>query len=158
MTPRKYELLLTRSQKFMLVVPILALVILPLLFFVVFFQGLIPNSRHPADIPAFFPWFPFGMFFLLAGWLIWIMLTTPREIIVTADRKLVFKSVLRSREVRPSDVVSIEPKTLRVQINMSGYQLVHLNGKIAYPGQFTGMYQLLTELKLANPSVEIKGC
>lgn len=158
MTPRRYELFLTRSQKLMLVVPIVGLTVLPLVFFVLFFQGAFPNSRHPAEIPAFFPWFPFGMFFVMAGWLIWVMLSTPREIIVTADKKLVFKSVLRSREVRPAEVISIEPKTLRLQVGMSGYQLKYLNGKIVYPGQFTGMYQLLAELKQANPSVEIEGC
>lgn len=158
MTPRQYKLFLSRSQKLMLIAPIAAFLVMPLLFLSVLYQGVIPTGRHPAEIPAFFPWIPIVIFPAAAAWFIWLLLTTPREIIVGADGKLVFKSVLGLREVKPADVISIEPKTLQLQIGMSGYQLRHVNGKIVYPGQFTGMHQLLAELKQANPAVEIKGC
>jgi hypothetical protein len=62
------------------------------------------------------------------------------------------------QKVRPTDVISIEPKSIRMNVGVSGYQLKHLNGKILYPGQFTGMYELLAEIKQVNPAIDIKGC
>ena len=155
MTPRQYKLFLTSTQKFALAVPIVILVVMPILFFVVFTIGPVGGR---GDLPPFFPVFPFGLFLLLAGYFGWLLLTLPREITVTHDKKLVFRSALRSLTVRPTDISSIEPRSIRMNVGISGYQLTHLNGKILYPGQFTGMYLLLAELKQANPSMEIKGC
>lgn len=155
MTPRQYKLLLTRSQKFALGAPAVILLIMPVIAF--FAVTLVPTPQG-TTLPPFFPWFPFGIFIPLAVYVGWLLLTMPREITVTHDKKLVFRSALRSTTVRPTDITLIEPKTIRMNIGLSGYQLTHLNGKVLYPGQFTGMYLLLAELKQVNPSMEIKGC
>jgi len=155
MTPRQYKLFLTRSQKFALGAPAVILLVMPIVAFFVFTLG---TAAQRTALPPFFPWFPFGIFIPLAGYFGWLILTMPREITVTHDKKLVFRSPLRSTTVRPTDITMIEPKTIRMNIGLSGYQLTHLNGKVLYPGQFTGMYLLLAELKQVNPSMEIKGC
>src|SRR5690349_22137234 len=41
---------------------------------------------------------------LLAVYFGWLILTMPREITVTHDKKLVFRSTLRSITVRPTDI------------------------------------------------------
>ena len=155
MTPRQYKLFLTRSQKFALGVPAVILLLMPVF---AFFSVTLISSSQRTTLPPFFPWFPFGIFILLAVYFGWLILTMPREITVTHDKKLVFRSTLRSITVRPTDITMIEPKPIRMNIGLSGYQLTHLNGKVLYPGQFTGMYLLLAELKQVNPSMEIKGC
>jgi hypothetical protein len=155
MTPRQYKLFLTSSQKFALAVPVVILIVLPIVSFLVFTMG---SGAERTNLPPFFPVFPFGFFLLLAGYFGWLLLTLPREITVTHDKKLVFRSALRSLTVRPTDISSIEPRSIRMNVGISGYQLTHLNGKILYPGQFTDMYLLLAELKQVNPSMEIRGC
>lgn len=157
MTPRQYKLFLTRSQKAAVVIPIVMFTILPVIFIVVFAFAPIPEARD-GRLPPYFPWFPFGFFFLIAAVFAWSLLSLPFEITVTHDKKLVFRSFLKSTTVRPGDVTSIEPRSIRMNLGISGYQLTHLNGKVLYPGQFSGMYLLLAELKQANPSMEIKGC
>ena len=158
MTPRQYKLYLTGTQKFVLLVPVLMLIFVPLVFFIVFSSGAIAQGSRPGAIPPFFPWFPFGLFLLFAAIYGWTLLSLPHEITVGADRMIAFKAVLKTQTVRPADITSIEPKSIRMNVGVSGYQLTHLNGRILYPGQFTGMYQLLAEIKQANPSVDIKGC
>jgi hypothetical protein len=158
MTPRQYKLFLTGSQKLVLVIPVVMFLMLPVFFFVVFSSGVIPHGQPPNDLPPFFPWFPFVFFFMFAAYFGWMLLSMPHQITVGADKMIVFKSVLKTQKVRPTDVISIEPKSIRINAGVSGYQLKHLNGKILYPGQFTGMYQLLAEIKQVNPAVDIKGC
>jgi hypothetical protein len=157
MTPRQYNLLLTRSQKLAVGLPLIMFVLFPLLFFFVF------NSAGFKEIPAdnrppFFPAFPLVFFLGFAAFYAWSVLSLPYQISVTSDRRLVFKSILKSRSVRISELLSIQPRSLRIQAGVSGYLLTHRNGKIRFPGQFTGQYILLYELKQANPALEIKGC
>jgi hypothetical protein len=157
MTTREYKLLLTGSQKLAVAIPILIFTLLPVVFFFMFSSG--PFREMKGDnLPLFFPLFPFLMFLGAGAFIAWTVLSLPHTISVTYDKQLVFKSVLSSRTVKISDVISIEPRSLRIQAGISGYLLTHLNGKILFPGQFTGQYLLLYELKQANPSVELKGC
>jgi uncharacterized membrane protein len=157
MTPRQYKLFLTRTQKASLVIPIALFTILPVIFFVVF-SHVPPSPARGTYLPPYFPWFPLGFFFIFAAIFGWYVMSMPFEITVTHDKMLVFRSFLKSTTVRPGDVTSIEPRSMRMKLGISGYQLTHLNGKVLYPGQFTGMYLLLAELKQVNPSMEIKGC
>lgn len=158
MTPRQYKLFLTGSQKLVLVLPAVMFLFIPLVFFIVFSSGAFAQGSRSEALPPFFPWFPFGLFFLFAAFYGWTLLSLPHAIIVGADKMIAFKSVLKMQKVRPTDVISIEPKSIRMNVGISGYQLKHLNGKILYPGQFTGMYQLLAEIKQVNPAIDIKGC
>ena len=157
MTPRQYKLFLTRTQKASLVIPVALFTILPVIFFIVFTYVPLSPARS-AHLPPYFPWFPLVFFFIFAAIFGWYVLSMPFEITVTHDKMLVFRAFLKSTTVRPEDVTSIEPKSIRMNLGLSGYQLTHLNGTVVYPGQFTGMYLLLAELKQANPSMEIKGC
>jgi hypothetical protein len=86
------------------------------------------------------------------------VLSLPYRITVTPERQLVFKSVVSSRRVQVSEVLSVEPRSLHIQAGVSGYILKHQNGKLTFPGQFTDQYMLLYELKQANPQVEVRGC
>jgi hypothetical protein len=158
MTPRQYRLYLTGSQKLVLVLPAVMFLFIPLVFFILFSSGAFSQGSRPEEFPSFYPLFPFGVFFLFAAFYGWTLLSLPHSIIVGADKIIVFKSVLKMQKVRPTDVISIEPKSIRMNVGVSGYQLKHLNGKILYPGQFTGMYELLAEIKQVNPAIDIKGC
>jgi hypothetical protein len=158
-TPRQYDLLLTRFQKFALVIPLIMFTVLPLAFLLFFVFGPVDFQEMPSETqPPFFPAFPLIFFFGFAAFYAWSVLSLPYRISVTHDQQLLFKSVLRSRSVRVSELLSIEPAHLNVQAGISGYVLKHHNGKIRFPGQFTGQYILLHELKQANPALDIKGC
>lgn len=154
MTPREYSLFLTRSQKFAIGLPLVMLLLIPVVFLFAFSSA----QFRQDDAPPFFPLFPFGLFLIFAVLYASSVLYLPYRITVTRDRQIVFKSVLRSRSVRVADVFSIEPRNLNIQAGLSGYLLKHRDGKIRFPGQFTGQYLLLYELKQANPSLDLKGC
>ncbi len=159
MTPRQYDLLLTRLQKITLVIPLIMFTVLPLVFLLLFVFGPVNFEQIPSETqPSFFPLFPLIFFFGFAGFYAWSVLSLPYRISVTHDQKILFRSFLKSRSVRVSELLSIEPAHLNVQAGISGYVVKHQNGKIRFPGQFTGQYILLYELKQANPGLEIKGC
>lgn len=154
MTAREYKLFLTRSQKFQVVLPVIMFTLIPVVFIIAFSSQRFPQD----DVPPFFPAFPFGLFAIFAALYLWSVLSLPYRITVMRDRQLVFKSVLRSRSVRVSDVLSIQPRALNIQAGLSGYVLKHRDGKIRFPGQFTDQYLLLYELKQENGALELKGC
>lgn len=157
MTAREYTLLLTRTQKLAIWMPLVMFTLIPFIFLSLFYADK-ARGNTPENVPPFFPLLPLGAFFAVALYFAWSVLTLPRKISVTRDRQLVFKSTLRSRSVRVADVLSIEPRSLNIQVGLSGYLLKYRDGKLRFPGQFTGQYQLLYELKQANPSVDLKGC
>jgi hypothetical protein len=132
------------------------MIVVPLLFFLVFTSLAAEyNAHRGSPLPPYFPLFfflAFGLFYA------WSVLSLPYRITATPEQTVVFKSLFSERVVRPADLISIEPRNLRVQLGISGYALNHRDGKILYPGQFTGMHVLLTELKSANPGLEIRGC
>ena len=41
---------------------------------------------------------------------------------------------------------------------MQQFKLTHRTGKLGFVNQFTGMHEFLTELRHANPQVELIGC
>jgi hypothetical protein len=150
---------LTRVQKFTLVIPLIMFTVIPLAFVLFFIFGRVDLQAIPAESqPPFSPAFPLILFLGFAAFYAWSVLSLPYRISVTHDQQLQFKSVLRSRSVRIAELLSIEPAHLNVQAGLSGYMLKHHNGKIRFPGQFTGQYILLYELKQANPALDIKGC
>jgi len=157
MTTREYKLMLTRSQQFAVVLPFIVFTVMPFIFMSVFASEGMKVSPEK-ELPPFFPYFPGLFFFVGAVFYGWTVGSLPHTISVTYDKRLVFKAFLRTRTVNISELISIEPRTLRIQAGISGYLLTHLNGKILFPGQFTGQYLLLYELKQANPSLELKGC
>lgn len=154
MTAREYRLFLTRSQKLVIVMPAIMLVLVGVVFAVVFSAQRFPQD----DASPLFNWLPFVFVAIFVGLYLSSILTLPYQITVTRDAQLVFKSVIRSRSVRARDVLSIEPRQLNIQAGISGYLLRHREGKFRFPGQFTDQYRLLYELKEANPAVELKGC
>jgi hypothetical protein len=156
-SPAQYDLLLTRQQKVVVFLPLIIFLVMPLIFFVVFTQVGFPKE-FLEGAPPFFPWIPLLLFVVIAAIYGWTLGSLPYRISVTHDQKLVFRSLLKERSVRVSDLVSIEPGTLYVQAGISGYVANHREGKIRFPGQFTGMYRLLFELKQANASLAIRGC
>lgn len=158
MTPRKYELVLTRSQRWSLYAPAAMFMVMPVLVLVLL--QLTPEASEFRDnAPPFFPWFPFGVFVLWG--MVWISpaVTLPRTIFVSSGDVLRFTSPLRTVEIRAADVLSVEPSSLRwAQVPLTTYLLKHRHGRLRFPGQFTGQHQLISELKQKYPIVELKGC
>lgn len=153
-TPRQCDLLLTRAQKFTVVLPMIMFLALPVIFFV-FWQTTAGHELKESD--KFFPWFPFAFFPIMAVYIGVRIGLLPYQISSTLDQQLVFKSLLKTRSVRIVDVQSIEPGRLGIQANISGYVLKHRDGKIQFTSQFTGLYALLYEMKQLNPTLEIRG-
>jgi hypothetical protein len=145
------------TQKLAAALPIIMFTLFPLIFLFVFNSTEL-KEMSTEDAPPFFPYFPFVFFFVFAGIFAWPLLSLPHTISVTYDKQLVFRSLLRSQSVKISELISIEPRSLRIKAGVSGYLLKHLNGKVLFPGQFTGQYLLLYELKQANPSLVLTGC
>jgi hypothetical protein len=157
LTPREYELVLTRSQKFTVFAPVVMLILIPIVFTVAFGMIDLPIELEEPE-SKFDLWLPFIPFVALAIFFGWNIASLPYRITATLDQQLHFKSFLRVQTVRVSDLLVIEPGGLRLQVPISGYFLRHRNGRIRFPGQFTGLYLLLAELKALNPKLEIRGC
>lgn len=158
MTPRIYELLLTRSQKWAIAVPIAMFAVMPIAFLVTLKASGLPAEMN-ANQPPFFPWLPFAPFLTFALVFGSSLALLPYRITVAPDGHLMFKALLKTRVVRYADVLSIEPSRLRfTQAGVTGYLLKYHGGQLRFPGQFTDQYLLLYELKKAKPSVELKGC
>ena len=155
-TPAQYDLFLTGQQKFIALVPMVMFLVLPIIFFVAFSQ-LGDNMRFTKEAPPFVPYFPLAFFVIIAGVYGWTLSSLTYRISVTHDQKLVFKSLRNAHSVRVADLLSIEPRSLHIQMGVSGYMATHRDGKIRFPGQITGMYRLLYELKQANPALKIQG-
>lgn len=157
LTARRYDLFLTRSQKLVVAAPLIFFVVFPIVFYIAFHQtGMAEMALKNA--PPFFPAFPIVIFIAFGLVYFWHVASLPYRISVTQDQRLVFKSLARSREVRISELISIEPGSLHIQVGITGYVLKHLNGKIRFPGQFTDQYALLWELKRANAALKLQGC
>jgi len=158
-TPRQYHLLLTRSQKFAVVAPLVMFTVMPVVFILVFSSAEFATAANPSDVPPpLFPLFPFIFFLAFAAFYAWSVASLPYRITTTSDQELQFKSLINVRSARVSDLLLIEPRGLYVQAGVSGYVLQHRAGKIRFPGQFSDLYVLLGELKKANPELEIRGC
>jgi hypothetical protein len=158
-TPRQYDLLLTRSQKLAIWLPLVMFIVLPLIFVFVFVPTMVGNFPGATRPPSFFVAFPLAIFLIAAAFHARTIFLLPHRITVTRDRQLVFASRLRSTAIRAADVLSIEPGSLKLQaVGLSGYVLKHREGEIRFPGEFTGQYLLLYELKQANPALDLRGC
>lgn len=156
LTTQQYDLFLTGSQKLAIVIPLIVMFGVPFLFYFVFTTVAAANDVHRDT--SFFPFFPLLIFVGGGLFYCWTLAALPYRITATPEQTVVFKSLFSERVVRTADLISIEPRSLRVHVGISGYVLNHRDGKILYPGQFTGMHVLLTELKSANPGLEIRGC
>jgi hypothetical protein len=77
------------------------------------------------------------------------------EITVQPDGRIVFRSLLRTRTVPASDIVSIRPGFL--DINRQYLVIRHRGGKVRLGGPFEHFYDFLTTLKRLNPSVDTDG-
>lgn len=152
-TPARYDLYLTVMQKIALTLPLVVVAFVAVVFFGIHAnaadQGV--DVQTPIVLPLMMLVFVIAFFFATVA-------RAPYRITVTHSQQLEFKSLLSVRTVRIADLVSIEPKSLYSNIGISGYVLKYRDGKIMYPGQITGMYILLHELKQANPALEIRGC
>ncbi len=155
MTPRRCDLVLTASQKFAAVAPIVIFLLMPLVAIAVF-RGVDTIDGKP--LSPFIPWFPAVLFVVLAIVFAWTIASIPYRLTVTHDQQLEFTSMLNTRRVRAANVVAIKPRSLHIQANMSGYELEHREGKIRFPAQFDGFHLVLYELKQVNPAVKLTGC
>jgi hypothetical protein len=155
MTPRRCDLVLTASQKFVVIAPIVIFLVFPIIAYLVFTNLDVPGAK---PLPPYFPLFPLSFFVVLAVVFAWTIASIPYRLTVTHDQQLEFKSMLVVRRVRAASVLSIKPRSLHIQAGISGYELAHRDGKLRFPGQLDGFHVVLHELKQVNPSVQISGC
>ena len=122
--------------------PLVAAVFAPL--FLVF------AASEPNGPPAFMALFPFA----IGTGLFLMVLLMPRRIEVDDSGGMDWVAPARRIRVLPSDVISIAPD----RRTHGSLVLVHTSGRFSFVNQFTGFHELLTDLKRANPSVELRGC
>lgn len=113
MTPRQYDLFLTRTQKFAVGMPLLMLILLPLFFLLLF------NAPGPPEAPLF-RFVPLLFLIIFFGLYASATLYLPYRISVTRDRQLVFKSVLRTQAVRVGDLSLHELKQANPALQTKG--------------------------------------
>jgi hypothetical protein len=146
MTPRRYQLQLSRSQWIGLYWPALALTLVPLpLVFDEISQASISRSVVG--------------FFLLAAVFWWSALTLPHRIDVLPTGTLQFVSRLRCQSVEVADIHSVGPAPLNLLRPFGGMlTLRHRRGKIQFMNQFSDMRFLLGEIQAMNPMVQLTAC
>lgn len=148
MTPREYKLHLTKQQKLGLLLPAVMFTIFPVLIYFTFPLG-------PGEQPDYFPFFAWA--FAAIAW--YVLLTLPYRLNVQSDGTLEFVGLLRRRRVSVHDIVSIAPSGMGLVVSyIQEFRLTHKNGKFGFVNQFTGMHELLSEVRRANPHVELIGC
>jgi len=92
---------------------------------------------------------------LTATLLPWIwLLTIPYRIRVDDLGAIEFKSLVRTRTLSPTDIISIQP-----DISQLGFLIIkHRAGKIRLVHQFDGFHEFLNHIKTVNPSITLRGC
>ncbi len=112
----------------------------------------IPFADTPAGSapPAFFALFWLGF----VGFAWFQVLSLPQEISHHPDGTLEFRAPLRKRTVPIRELEVIEP----VPNQFGFFRFRHANGKIVALIHFDGFHELLTDIKAANPGVELLGC
>ena len=148
MNQREYKLFLTGRQKLQYGLPAIMFTVMPIIFYFT-----IRNIEEGP--PDFFPY----VFWLFAAAYWWELLTIPHTICVTPTDQIEFRSVLRRRPVAVGDIVSIGPGAFGLVTSvMGGYMLKHRGGKVGFINQFTGMHELLADIRRSNPMAEFLGC
>src|SRR5690606_24722841 len=121
MTPRQCDLVLTAAQKFVVVAPIFLFVLFPVIaYFVLAMSDVLGLQPMRPELA----WIPLGFLAVMAHVVVWSLCSRPFGLAVTHDQRSEFKSVRDGRRVRAANVLSIRPRSRRVQANMSGYDLV----------------------------------
>jgi hypothetical protein len=97
----------------------------------------------------------FGLVWILITVVFWYQVgTIPYRIDVMADGRVIFVSFVRRIQLSPQAIRSIKP-----QGNQLGmFILKHDGGRLRMVAQFDGFHEFLTNLKKANPGVELRGC
>ena len=139
---KTYNLYLPWAVKIILLIPLGIFAILAILFLV--FGSL--KGGPPKFV---------GIFFL--GWVAWFcyfISSIPYKINAYGASEIEFISLTRNRRVSPVDIISIKPYG-----SQFGFLLVKTNrGKIKLINQFDGFHEFIAKLKVANPSIELRGC
>ena len=141
---RTYSLYLSWWGKITSFIPVGIFTLMAILFL----SGILKNAK--GGPPEFI-----GIFLLImAAWFWYFISSLPYQIKVHGNVEIEFVSLLRRRRISPMDIVSIKPYGSQL-----GFLLVKTNrGKIRLLNQFDGFYEFITNLKAANPSIELRGC
>lgn len=144
MEPKIYNLYLSRLGQFAILVPPGVLTLAGFLLL----SGVLPNPRGA-------PILLIGIFCVIgAAWNWYFILSIPYRITVYETGEIEFISVLRKRRFLPHEIESIKP-----QGSQFGFFRVRTRlGKLKLVNQFDGFHEFITNLKVANPSIEIRGC
>ena len=141
---KTYALYLSRWAKITSFIPVGIFTLMAILFL----SGVFKNAE--GGPPEFI-----GIFFLImAAWFWYFISSLPYQIKVYGNVEIEFVSLLRRRRISPMDIVSIRPYGSQI-----GFLLVKTNhGKIKLLNQFDGFHEFIANLKVANPSIELRGC
>jgi len=143
--PKTYRLYLPLSVKVMIFAMPIFLMVLGLLLF----SGVLPfrGSSQPPKV--------LGIFWLaMIGWLGYLILSVPHRIEVSENGDVEFRSLLRQRRMTSLEIVSIKPEA-------SSFGFLVVRGsrrKIRLLNQFDGFHDFLVNLKVTNPTIELRGC
>lgn len=90
----------------------------------------------------------------LFAWICYYYLRIPVTIIWRDDGVLEFKSLLATTRVPVQDIMTVKATLL----SWGFIKITYKGGSIKLLCQITGLYELLSRVKAANPAVEITGC
>ncbi|HKE96827.1 MAG TPA: hypothetical protein VKB34_21145 [Povalibacter sp.] len=155
---RDFDLYLLGSQQFILIMPLIIFGLFPIVMVVLIYSGSFPHPPAADAKPPYFPWFPFGLFWVFAALHAWWVATLPRRITLTRDQRLELRSWLKVRTVNVSRILRIEPTRGRFGLTGGIYRMLCEDGKIHFIGQFNDQHVLLSQLRSMNGRLELRGC
>jgi hypothetical protein len=121
----------------------------PLLFAVPFFLGAFEGTSGEAP-PRVLGLVPFA----IGVWYGYWVFSTPHKILFHKTGEIDIVSVLRHWRFKVQEIRSISPSG-----SMMGFLVVRTtNGSVRVLNQFDGFHDFITNIKVANPSVELHGC
>ena len=88
------------------------------------------------------------------AWVWFFYLRIPVTITWRDDGVLEFKSPIRTTEVPVADLIAIKAMPL----SWGFIKFTYTRGSLRLINQITGLYELISAIKAANPRVEVTGC
>jgi len=139
-----YNLYLSPSLKIMLI--LMLAIFVGLSIFMLIFPFTFKNQSGP---PAFLGFF----WVVVVAWNLFWFFRIPHKIILYKDGYVEFVSVLRKVKVQASEIKSIKPEGPTY-----GFLVVKAQKKIRILSQFDDFHDLISKLRIQNPSIVLRGC
>ena len=103
-------------------------------------------AERPEELPFMLMWFA------VLAWFWFNVLTSPYEVRMEADGRIVFRSLVRRREVHASQIRRVKGLPLH-----GGIQFTHDGGRIWLRVPLRSFYDFLIRLRELNPGIDTTG-